>query len=516
MNLITALTAGVAGCEGGYATVKRRASATNATVYEDFEGENAVASTVSHHALDSNGAVVLYANEVVDVVAHNSAGTPIRQWTEGYSAPAVEYRGQSFTGTDYESAKTGVQYPISLLAVLNKWKDSAGGLDFKVRSNAANTATADLSSIGVGVMSTWYFVTDPVYGAKGDGVTNDLAAIQAAVDAAEAAGGGIVVIGPGTYNINAAIVINSANVMVLGVGWPTIQTTSGSANGFTVSAARTVIDSVRIVVANSVGANNTGYGISIISGGDSSSIRNCRIGESGTYKFADAVRSVDSNSVVVHGGYFIGATNGINFTSTGSDSYCKVVLAERVQGNAGVGLIIEDQSFFSLHGIAEMVGSTADVSVINSDFIDMTTCNVENSGLLLDVNTSHFHESANSIASISSSSSLLGGNHAWGSRPGGVFWGGNVTAAATLTFDPSTVGRATYYTVNAHSANVDTITGTGFPNGYIIQLITQTNTQFNDGTGNLRLPVNFSGTANDVLTLIWDGTNWLQMGAEDN
>ncbi|MFJ2502536.1 right-handed parallel beta-helix repeat-containing protein [Microbacterium sp. NPDC087592] len=46
-------------------------------------------------------------------------------------------------------------------------------------------------------------VTDPRFGAVGDGVTDDTAAIQAAIDFAFASGGATVVVPPGTYMINA-------------------------------------------------------------------------------------------------------------------------------------------------------------------------------------------------------------------------------------------------------------------------------------------------------------------------
>ena len=515
MHLITAAAAGIAGCEGGYITVKQRATSSNATVYEDFEGENAVASTVTNHTLDSNGSVVLYCNEVVDVVAYTSAGAQARAWTEGAATTAIEYRGQSFTGVDYESAASGAQYPIALVSVLNKWMDSAGALDFKVRSNAANTTSANLSSIGVGVMSTWYFVKDPVYGARGDGVTNDRAAIQAAIDAAEAAGGGIVVIGPGTYNIATALVIDAENVQILGVGFPKIQVTSGSVNGFTVSATRTVIDGVRIEVANSVGANSTAYGISIISGGDSSRIINVRVSETGTYEFADGIRVVDAGKVTVSGGFFSGATNGGYFTSATTELGNVVIGVGAFYGTVTNGLFIENQIGFVIAS-TDMSGGTNDLRVTGCTNTMMNGSTISNQPAIINATSVGFRESGNSgIESIDASSSLLGGSHSWGSLNGAV-WGGNITSAATVTLNASTVGRATYYTVNAHSANVDTLTGTGFPSGYVLKIVFQVNTQWNDGTGNLRLSANFAGTANDVLTLIWDGTNWLQMGADNN
>lgn len=58
------------------------------------------------------------------------------------------------------------------------------------------------------------------YGAKGDGVTDDTAAIQAALDAAKAAGGGTVYVRPGTYMVAATATRISigSNTTLMGAG----------------------------------------------------------------------------------------------------------------------------------------------------------------------------------------------------------------------------------------------------------------------------------------------------------
>jgi hypothetical protein len=62
----------------------------------------------------------------------------------------------------------------------------------------------------------WYNVRDPAYGAIGDGVTVDSAAIQAAVNAAITAGGGTVYIPAGTY-VCSGVYLGS-NVTLVGAG----------------------------------------------------------------------------------------------------------------------------------------------------------------------------------------------------------------------------------------------------------------------------------------------------------
>lgn len=59
-------------------------------------------------------------------------------------------------------------------------------------------------------------VTDEAYGAVGDGVVNDTAAVQAAIDAVEAAGGGVVYFPPGTFVVSSLTV--SSNVRLVGAG----------------------------------------------------------------------------------------------------------------------------------------------------------------------------------------------------------------------------------------------------------------------------------------------------------
>ncbi|KKM03155.1 hypothetical protein LCGC14_1777270 [marine sediment metagenome] len=72
-------------------------------------------------------------------------------------------------------------------------------------------------------------VKDPDFGALGDGTTDDTAAIQAAIDAANAAGGGIVFLPPATYSVAATtaatpVFTGRSNVTIEGGGRTTVIT----------------------------------------------------------------------------------------------------------------------------------------------------------------------------------------------------------------------------------------------------------------------------------------------------
>jgi len=82
----------------------------------------------------------------------------------------------------------------------------------------------------------WFNVTDPEYGATGDGTTDDTVAVQAAIDAAEANSGGVVYFPAGSYAVT-ALEIAANHVELRGAGTSSIiRKSTGTGNTLTVEA----------------------------------------------------------------------------------------------------------------------------------------------------------------------------------------------------------------------------------------------------------------------------------------
>lgn len=223
MHLINALLSGIRGAENGFVKLWRRGTSTRATWYEDFEATSANSSG-DDIDLDENGGAVVYVNELVLVQAYDDQGNLTREFVAGDGAYAVELISQSFTGTDYVSGATGRSKPTTVGAAMDLWFASAGGYDFEGLYNGSST---ELQNIFGALYGALYNVKSPEYGALGNGVANDTAAIQAAHDDALAAGGGTVFFPPGVYNIATTLNWNLGVSALAGPG--TVQLSSSSA-----------------------------------------------------------------------------------------------------------------------------------------------------------------------------------------------------------------------------------------------------------------------------------------------
>lgn len=201
MHRVEALVSGIQGCANGTVSAVIRGTSTPATYYTDFEGTSS--GTATALALDQYGGRVLFFDRPVTITAYSSGGSIVRTWTAGDDAGAVELKSYSFTGTPYAGGGAVAGGPTTVEAALDKWYDSAGATDFKVDVNGVAT-DLDVALSGVAGLR-YYVVTDDAYGAAGDGVTNDLTAVQAAINAANTAGGGVVFFPPGTYRISGTL-----------------------------------------------------------------------------------------------------------------------------------------------------------------------------------------------------------------------------------------------------------------------------------------------------------------------
>lgn len=251
MHLISSLASGVAGAENGTVSMVLRGTSTPATYYTDFEGTSS--ATATNVSLDQYGGKVMFVNALVTVTVRNSGGSIVRQFTDGVAAPAVEVRSASFNGAAYSGGAVAPGNPTTLQSVLDKWVLSAGAEDFKVVINSVDTNLSTAFSAVAGLR--YYVVTDALYGAVGDGVVNDLSAVQAAINAANAAGGGVVFFPKGTYLLNGSLTTYSTvTLQGYAADLTILKEQSSSASMLTGSAPAAIRDlSFRFVAATYTG-----------------------------------------------------------------------------------------------------------------------------------------------------------------------------------------------------------------------------------------------------------------------
>lgn len=207
MHLIAPLAAGIRGAENGTVDLVLRGTSTPSTYYGDFEATQQFLG--SGVVLDSFGRLIAYVSALVTVRVHDINGVFVCEFVAGDEDAAVEVISPSFTGVDYTTGASGTQKPTTLEKVLDGWITSAGTSDWKVMLNGA--------PINISAAFSAAFFSVRTYGALGNGISDDRAAIVAAQAAAVAAGGGVVFFPAGVYRITSDIPL-SGGVTWLGCG----------------------------------------------------------------------------------------------------------------------------------------------------------------------------------------------------------------------------------------------------------------------------------------------------------
>lgn len=514
MQLLTVTAAGLVGCEGGRVEVYRRGTGQRARVWGDYEGTDE--RTGASYALGARGEAVLYVDEVVDVVAYGVDGDERRRWTEGGAASAHEYIGKSFTGTNLTTGVMGAQEHVTVQEVLNRARDSFGGLDWLVQKTVTTPpAVWKLSSLGVTVGTAWVSVKDPVYGARGDGVTDDTAAIQAAIDAVGAAGGGVVLVPPGVYRITSALSVSVSGVVLEGVGQPVIEqaTAATSCVSATATGHRLTLRRMRLKTTAALGTS-TAPAISML-GSDA-----VRIEDVVVNSFRHALRFNGTNRVsVIRCAFDVPGTTGFPVVETVAPAGGMLILDSSIDTANGAGVTLTDQlgvriigtGISSASGVALSVGgATGSTLLMSNTRLDGTV------GLSVSGN-SWVRESACDLGSVAPTLAV-GAARAmdrWGSDPYPV---GPDIASATDIAIPRVSLHSVFNVTGTTAITTISSNGSGdvanFPPGKRITLRFAAALTLTHGSGNIRLngATNFTTSAGDVIELQLVNGLWYEIG----
>lgn len=200
---------GPRGPQGFPATVNNKSGVTITLVPADLGADVAGAASTAQAAAVSTAA----ADATGKVTAHTGAVDPHGDRADA----AAKYLLSS------AAAVTNARTPLA-----HAGSHAAGGAD-------AVTPAAIAAAYGTG----WYNVKDPAYGAAGTGLVDDTLAVQAAINAAHAAGGGVVYFPAGTYALTPgastpALSVTGTGIRLVGAGRGA-TTLRKSANGVLLS-----------------------------------------------------------------------------------------------------------------------------------------------------------------------------------------------------------------------------------------------------------------------------------------
>ena len=322
-------------------------------------------------------------------------------------------------------------------------------------------------------------------GATGNGSTDDTAAINAAITAAEAAGG-IAFVPPGTYKLSSALAFTGVPVSFIGAGQGavTFNQASTTANGITVHGAG-VLSQVRLQDFTLIGpGSGSGIGISVSSSTTDDPIeqlvlRNLTIasmGSHGVYALTPIVSVFDNVASQDHGGrgfYVTGVpADGVHATSC-SFTACYA------NNNALDGYYLQTLAYSSLNGCGSDTNATGYV-LAGCECVALNGCGAEDTTAKNSLSGDSFIVTEDSSGNISQDVTLTSCKSLTNNAVAFYVTGGSLNVALIGALEESPGGSAT--------ASVKTDAGTsvsllGYTAVTATSLASQTTTTLNDGTG---------------------------------
>lgn len=245
---VVPLITGFSDAASGTAEFYTQGTSTISTlVYSDVDGQTAV----STHPLNASGRLLRFVEEPVDVVIKNAAGATVATFPVITDARTVRLESTAFTGSNPNgNGQTIAGGKTTLHSGLALYRESLGTDDGYVLVNG----TEYLIKNALGSAGAVFFNVKTGYGAQGDDTNDDTSAIQAAVNAAQNNGGGIVFFPPGTYKISGSITVTSNSIALMGASNGTVtlkQYTTGLTNGWVyLSSSFASMTNIRIAASN--------------------------------------------------------------------------------------------------------------------------------------------------------------------------------------------------------------------------------------------------------------------------
>lgn len=292
---------------------------TTQDVYADADGTEILTQPVT---LDAAGRATVYTIEPVRVLIQDAAGLDVTDADQANvtRAEAVQIDNAGFTDGYLDDA-------------LTKLYASTGGTDgmYKESGGATlRTLKSKFAELSISVKD---------FGAKGDGLTIDTTAIQAAINRVAFLGGGQVYFPPGTYKIDQVLTNATTGVSFAGAGQKSIiQGTSTTLGLFSITAGSFYLRDLYLDSATTTGTGIALSGaaftqisgvffnqrfrtcVSLASASSDVIISGCQFSANDADAAARALSITDSSRVRVSGCFLYGGTTGQAIELLGSSS----------------------------------------------------------------------------------------------------------------------------------------------------------------------------------------------------